>query len=137
MIYPLAMMLVLILILFSLLFVARMTALYSKAVNLKYFQLFKGAQAPDYLEKVTNNLNNLFEVPPIFYMAATLVLVLGIETDSMVFNAWGFVITRYVHSAVHVTLNNYLMRGGVFTVSIVFLALLWIEILNNLIPLIQ
>ena len=134
MIYPLSMMLLLVLILFCLLFVARMTALYSKAVDFKYFQLFKGAQAPDYLAKVTNNVNNLFEVPPIFYMAAILVLVLGIETDSMVFNAWGFVITRYVHSFVHVTLNNYLMRGGIFTVSIGFLIALWVEILIKLMP---
>jgi len=134
MIYPLSMMLLLVLILFSLLFVARMTALYSKAVDFKYFQLFKGAQAPDYLAKVTNNVNNLFEVPPIFYMAATLVLVLNIETDTMVFNAWGFVITRYVHSAVHVTLNNYLIRGSVFTVSICFLVVLWVEILNKILP---
>lgn len=134
MIYPLSMMLLLVLILFSLLFVARMTALYTKAVDFKYFQLFKGAQAPDYLAKVTNNLNNLFEVPPIFYMAAILSLALDIETDSMVFNAWGFVIARYVHSAVHITSNNYLIRGGVFTVSLYFLVVLWIDILNNITP---
>jgi hypothetical protein len=127
-------MLLLVLILFSLLFVARVTALYSKAVDFKYFQLFKGAQSPDYLTKVTNNVNNLFEVPPIFYMAATLVLVLGIETNTMVFNAWGFVIARYVHSAVHTTFNNYLMRGGVFTVSIYFLVVLWVEIFNTIMP---
>jgi hypothetical protein len=131
MIYPLSAMLLLILILFSLLFVARMTVLYTKAVDFKYFQLFKGTQAPEYLTKVTNNLNNLFEVPPVFYMAATLVLVLNIETDTMVFNAWGFVIARYVHSAVHITSNNYLIRGGVFTVSLYFLVILWVEILNN------
>ena len=125
-------MLLLVLILFSLLFVARMTALYTKAVDFKYFQLFKGAQAPEYLTKVTNNLNNLFEVPPVFYMAATLVLVLNIETDTMVFNAWGFVIARYIHSVVHITSNNYLIRGGVFTVSLYFLVILWVEILNNL-----
>ena len=133
MIYPLSTMLFLVLILFSLLFVARMTALYTKAVDFKYFQLFKGTQAPEYLTKVTNNLNNLFEVPPIFYMAATLVLALDIETDSMVFNAWGFVIARYIHSAAHITSNNYLIRGGVFTVSIYFLVVLWMEILNNII----
>jgi len=82
-----------------------------------------------YLTKITNNVNNLFEVPPIFYVAATLVIVLNIESDSMLFNAWGFVITRYIHSLVHVTINNYLMRGSIFTVSIFFLAALWVEIL--------
>jgi hypothetical protein len=109
-----------------------MYALYSRTVDLKYFEVFSGAEPPSYLTKVTNNLNNLFEVPPIFYMAVTLVMVLGVETESMVFNAWGFVVMRYLHTFVHVTINNYLMRGGIFTISIYFLAVLWLEILQVL-----
>lgn len=87
MIYPLAAMLLLVLILFALLFVARMRALYSGKVDFRYFETFKGAQPPEYLTQVTNNLNNLFEVPPIFYMAATLAMVLTIESEAMLFNA--------------------------------------------------
>ncbi|PCI22608.1 MAG: hypothetical protein COB62_01185 [Piscirickettsiaceae bacterium] len=132
MIYPLLMMLFLVLILFGLLFVVRMSALYTKRVDLKYFEVFEGAKPPSYLTKVTNNLNNVFEVPPLFYMAATLVMVLNLETDSIIFNAWGFVITRYIHSFIHITLNNYLMRGGVFTVSIYFLVILWWDIVEKL-----
>jgi len=115
--------------LFVLLFIARMTALYTKKVDVHYYETFQGRESPVYLTKITNNVNNLFEVPPIFYVAATLVIVLNIESDSMLFNAWGFVITRYIHSLVHVTINNYLMRGSIFTVSIFFLAALWVEIL--------
>lgn len=132
MIYPLSMMLLLVLILFGLLFVARMSALYTKKVDLKYFEVFEGAELPSYLTKVTNNLNNVFEVPPLFYMAATLVIVLNLETDSILFNAWGFVIARYIQSFIHITNNNYLMRGGIFTVSIGFLVILWWEIIGNL-----
>jgi len=131
MILPLSMMLLLLLILFAALFVARMSALYKNKVDLKYYEVFKGSQPPAYLTKVTNNVNNLFEVPPLFYIAAVLVIVLDIETETMLFNAWGFVIARYVHSLIHVTINNYLMRGSIFTVSIYFLALLWIEILGK------
>jgi len=132
MILPLSMMLLLVLILFNALFVARMYALYKKKVDLKYYEVFKGAESPSYLTKVTNNLNNLFEVPPLFYMAATLVIVLNIETETMLFNAWGFVIARYAHSLIHITINNYLVRGSIFTVSIYFLAILWLEILEKL-----
>jgi hypothetical protein len=132
MIYPLSAMLFLVLILFALLFVARMRALYSKRVDVTYFEVFKGSNAPEYLTKVTNNLNNLFEVPPIFYLAAVLVIVLNIESEAILFNAWAFVIARYVHSLVHVTINKYLMRGAVFTVSIYFLVMLWVDILQNI-----
>ncbi|MBL4743948.1 MAG: MAPEG family protein [Cycloclasticus sp.] len=132
MIYPLSMMLLLVLILFGLLFIARMSALYTKKVDLKYFEVFKGAKPPSYLTKVTNNLNNVFEVPPLFYMAATLVMVLNLETDSILFNAWSFVIARYIHSFIHITNNNYLMRGGIFTVSIYFLVMLWWELIGKL-----
>jgi len=132
MIYPLSMMLLLVMILFVLLFIARMYALYTKKVDLNYYETFQGRESPMYLTKVTNNVNNLFEVPPIFYMAATLVILLNIESESMLVYAWGFVITRYIHSLVHVTINNYLMRGGIFTVSIFFLIALWVEILQKL-----
>jgi hypothetical protein len=133
MIYPLSMMLLLVMLLFVGLFVARVSALYTKKVDFKYYEVFKGAQAPEYLTKVTNNLNNLFEVPPIFYMAAILVIVLNIENESILFNAWGFVVARYMHSLVHITINNYLIRGSVFTVSIYFLTMLWLGILERLI----
>jgi len=132
MILPLSMMLLLVMLLFSALFVARMYALYQKKVDLRYYELFKGAGAPAYLTKVTNNLNNLFEVPTLFYVAATLVITLNIETETMLFNAWGFVIARYVHSLIHITVNNYLARGFVFTVSIYYLAVLWLEILGKI-----
>jgi len=132
MIYPLSMMLLLVMILFVLLFIARMYALYTKKVDLHYYETFQGRESPAYLTKVTNNLNNLFEVPPLFYMAATLVILLNIESESMLVYAWGFVITRYIHSLVHVTINNYLMRGGIFTVSIFFLVALWIEIIQKI-----
>ncbi|PCH85425.1 MAG: hypothetical protein COB26_03805 [Piscirickettsiaceae bacterium] len=131
MMYPLSAMLFLVLILFVFLFVARMSALYSKKVNLTYFEVFNGTQPPVYLTKVTNNVNNLFEVPPIFYMAVLLVLLFDIENETMLFNAWGFVIARYIHSLVHITVNNYLMRGGIFTVSIYFLVMLWVALLQN------
>lgn len=132
MILSLIAMLLLVLILFFLLFVSRMRALYSKKVGLAYFEVFKGAQPPEYLTKVTNNVNNLFEVPPLFYLAVVLTLVFNIENDFMLFCAWGFVIARYAHSFVHITFNNYLIRGSVFTVSIFFLVMLWLEILQKL-----
>jgi len=131
MILPLSLMILLVFILFAALFVARMSALYKKNVDLKYYEVFKGAEPPAYLTKVTNNLNNLFEVPTLFYMAATLVIVLNIETETMVFNAWGFVVARYVHSLVHTTINNYIARGFVFTVSVCFLAALLFEVLET------
>ena len=125
------MMLLLVLILFNIIFVARMYALYTKKVDLKYYEIFKGAESPGYLTKVTNNLNNLFEVPPIFYMAAVLVIALNLESETILFNAWGFVVTRYIHSIVHITFNNYLIRGAIFTLSIYYLAILWFEILEK------
>jgi len=130
MILPLSMMVLLVFILFGALFVARVSALYRKSVDLKYYEVFKGAEPPAYLTKVTNNLNNLFEVPTLFYMAATLVIVLNIETETMVFNAWGFVAARYAHSLVHTTINNYPARGFVFTISVGFLAMLLLEVLE-------
>jgi len=54
------------------------------------------------------------------------------EHEAMLFNAWVFVVARYIHSSVHITVNNYLMCGSAFTVSICFIVMLWVGILQNM-----
>jgi hypothetical protein len=129
MIYPLVTMLALVLAMFGAAFVVRMWAVKRGDVHISHYQLFEGPQPPRYVIKVCNNLNNLFQVPPIFYSAAVLAIALKIESELMLFSAWGFVVARYIHTLAHVTVNNYLARSAAFAVSLGFLVTLWVEIL--------
>jgi hypothetical protein len=76
----------------------------------------------------SNNLKNLFEVPVLFYVAAMLAMVLLIQDTLLVQLAWGFVILRVVHSAVHCTYNRVMHRFVAYFISCLFLLLLWIRL---------
>jgi len=76
----------------------------------------------------SNNLKNLFEMPILFYVAAMLVVLLLIQDALLVRLAWGFVIMRVIHSAVHCTYNRVMHRFIAYFISCIFLLLLWIRL---------
>ncbi len=128
MIYPLITMLLLVLMMFGLALYARLYAAYKGDVEFKYYEVFEGGKCPTWVTKICHNLDNLFQVPPIFYTAAVLVIALKIENEEIMFNAWGFVMARYVHTLVHITVNKYLYRSAIFGLSLYFLMMLWFHI---------
>jgi hypothetical protein len=76
----------------------------------------------------SNNLKNLFELPVLFYVAVLLSLVLMIQDMLLVQLAWGFVILRVVHSAIHCTYNNVNHRFAAYALSCLFLLFMWIRL---------
>jgi hypothetical protein len=76
----------------------------------------------------SNNLKNLFELPVLFYTAVLLSLVLMIQDPLLVRLAWGFVLLRIVHSAVHCTYNNVHHRFAAYAISSLFLMFIWIRL---------
>ena len=76
----------------------------------------------------SNNLKNLFEVPILFYLAAMIAMLLMIQDDLLVWLAWGFVILRLVHSAIHCTYNRVMHRFFAYLISCLFLMFMWIRL---------
>jgi hypothetical protein len=76
----------------------------------------------------SNNLKNLFELPVLFYAAVLLSLVLLIQDPALVQLAWGFVLLRIVHSAIHCTYNNVTHRFIAYALSSLFLLFMWIRL---------
>jgi hypothetical protein len=76
----------------------------------------------------SNNLKNLFELPILFYTAVLLSLLLLIQDGTLVFLAWGFVLLRVVHSAIHCTYNNVNHRFMAYALSSLFLLFIWIRL---------
>ena len=76
----------------------------------------------------SNNLKNLFEVPILFYVAALLAIVLLIQDVLLIRLAWGFVILRIVHSAVHCTYNRVMHRFLAFVFSSFVLLAIWFRL---------
>jgi len=76
----------------------------------------------------SNNLKNLFEIPILFYLAAMIAMLLMIQDDLLVWLAWGFVILRVVHSAIHCSYNRVMHRFFAYLISCLFLMFMWIRL---------
>lgn len=77
---------------------------------------------PSEVRRIADNYNHLFEQPTLFYATCLAIAAAG-HVDAMAVNcAWAFVIIRVAHSLIQATVNNVLLRFGVFLLS--WLALL-------------
>ncbi len=68
-----------------------------------------------------NNLKNLFELPVLFYALVLLLLQTGQVDSVYTLCAFGFFVTRVVHSAIHCTYNRVMHRFSVYCISSLFL----------------
>lgn len=125
---PLMAMLALIVLMFVAAFCVRMYSVIAGKVTLAHYKIFSDKTEPEYVTKVTNNLNNQFQLPLLFVCACVLAISLKLETPGLIFSAWAFVICRLVHSLVHTTVNIVLLRSIVFAVGFYFLASIWHQI---------
>ncbi len=74
------------------------------------------------------NYSNLFELPVLFYTAILLTLILMVQDSILVILAWAFVVTRYLHSFIHVTYNQVMHRFFVFLFSSFVLLAYWVRL---------
>ncbi len=81
---------------------------------------------PKRTTQVANSFSNQFELPVLFYMLTILAYVTHQAGVLFVVLAWVFVIFRLLHSYVHVTSNIVRLRGSLFAVSAVVLAIMWV-----------
>ncbi|WP_199610987.1 MAPEG family protein [Flocculibacter collagenilyticus] len=113
----------------------RFTSVKKRDVSIKYFQLMhdnNGKQIPDIVAKTGNHFSNLFETPVLFYVAASLTLIMGVETRLALVLAWLYVGFRIMHAYIHLTYNNVLHRMCVFWLSCFCILGLWINLLLKL-----
>lgn len=74
--------------------------------------------------KISNNLQNQFESPVLFYALCFMLWALGAVTLSGLLLAWGFVVLRVMHSFVHTGANVVPIRKKIFMASTVMLMVL-------------
>lgn len=82
---------------------------------------------------LSNNLDNQFQLPVLFFVAALLALWAGASPWWEVLAAWLFVLLRYVHAAIHVTTNRVYRRFFAYAAGLAVLAVLWLMLLIRII----
>lgn len=110
---------------------SRFASVKNKQLSIKYFQLMEGQEVPELVAKSTRSFNNQFELPVLFYVACTLIVSLGIQSQVSEMFAWGFVVSRYVHAYIHLTYNNVQHRLLSFWAGFVFILALWLYLLTQ------
>lgn len=81
---------------------------------------------PETSATVARNLTNQFELPVLFYLVCTLLVVTNGGSILTVSAAWLFVLSRYGHAFVHMTSNRLMLRHRLFVVGLFTNALLWL-----------
>jgi len=79
---------------------------------------------PERINRPSNNLKNLFELPVIFYAVCAFALTLQHADAVLTGLAWAYVLARTVHSAIHCTVNAVQPRFAAYLASSVVLWLM-------------
>lgn len=101
--------------------------------NAKISQFRENQNEPAQSLFVRNALGNQFELPVLFHIAClSLYVTQGVGTVSLAM-AWVFVVSRYAHTAIHVTSNRIRYRQPAFIAGFVMVFVLWILLALQLI----
>jgi len=130
--YPSIAMAVLSLALLLALGARRFLAVRRRQVNFKYYRTFDTPDGePQSLRQHSRNVNNQFEVPPLFHLAVWGTYIAGEVTAVTVAAAWLFFVSRCVHSAIHLTYNTVLHRFAVYGIGLLATLFLWVRLLGS------
>jgi len=111
---------------------ARWGAVARREINIHFFESYRSYDEPEPLRILSRHLVNLFETPVIFYLASIMIYVTGQTTALLLGLSWLYVLSRYVHTFVHLTSNIVLWRFRVFGLSVVILTAIWLLLLIQL-----
>ena len=117
-------------IILGVMFKGRLKAVTNGDVPMGYFKNFKaqdGFSLPDYVQVPSRNFINLFEVPVLFFALVPLLFQFQFVDLWTVLLAGLFVLSRYVHSYIHVTHNKVMKRMRVYSFGLIVLCLLWLK----------
>jgi hypothetical protein len=81
---------------------------------------------PRHVMQVNNSYSSQFEGPVLFYVLTILALITKHADVVFVVLAWIFVLSRLGHAYIHTTSNNLQLRGPLFGVGAVVLAIMWL-----------
>ncbi len=130
-IYPMGAMVFYVFILGLCNFIVRSKAIRAKKLSLGYFKThdLKSYDAPENIVRFGRHFDNQFQVPVLF-MFTLLAAGMYTPTDKAVFGlSWIFLLTRIIHSWIHLGSNNVLRRAQAYLAGWIVLMLMWVVII--------
>lgn len=94
-------------------------------LTVDYFRAYDGEVEPR-LRVIERHFANLFEVPTLFHAGCLMAYATRFVDVWAVGLAWLYVALRYVHTVVHLTRNDVVVRFSVYMASNLVLAAFWV-----------
>ena len=91
------------------------------------FKMGESERVPEATRLYNRNYMNLLELPVLFYVVCLIIYVTGTTGLVKVSLAWAFVGFRALHTLVHLTINQVLVRLTFFSAAAFTLMLLWVS----------
>ena len=132
MIYPLLFMIILTMFVTLRLLIIAVNLVRTKQVHIKQFRMFDG-EIPQYALNAREHFKNMFEIPILFYVLCILSIVTNNYSQIDINIAWGFVISRLLHTIFRIPNKDVIVRFAFFVIGLFFLGIGWTRfIINNL-----
>ncbi|WP_024611133.1 MAPEG family protein [Pseudoalteromonas sp. TB64] len=104
----------------------RFAAAKNKQLNLSDFKTMQLDKAGDTVRVADRNFSNQFEIPVLFFAGCLLALQLNSASTLVAILACLFVVSRIVHSVIHLGGNNIRARFNVFLLGCICVFALWL-----------
>lgn len=128
-IYPAAFYVLYIFGLFLTLMVVRVRAVKSGSVPMAYFASYSGESPPEWMVVLGRHYDNQFQLPPIFLLTCSVIMQAGLHDGLTLALAWLFVVSRLVHTWVHLRGNVVVRRLQAYALGWLAIVGLWVRLL--------
>ena len=105
-VYPMAAMVLLTFLVVAKTFFGRVQAVKAGETDASYFKTYQEGRESRKGAQMSRNVINLFEAPTLFYAVCVAGMVAGQNSGILVALAWTYVVTRVVHSYIHIGKNK-------------------------------
>jgi hypothetical protein len=114
-------------------FRVRSSSVNNKETHIKFFKTYDMSLGgpPEYVVRVGRHYDNQYQVPILFLITAGLCLVHQIDSLIPAVLSWMFVISRLIHSYIHLGQNNIIYRFLSYASGFIIVLALWVLILMN------
>jgi hypothetical protein len=104
-------------------FIFRRRAVANKEVRARHFKAYQG-DTTESLQIIQNHFNNQFQVPILFFIVCVLCLQQQSVTRLSILLASLFVISRIIHSIIHLGQNHPLKRALVYFIGVILVGMM-------------
>lgn len=127
---PMAVYVLYLFVMFLSVFTVRFRAIKNGGGFGRYFKTYSDkSTVPDKFLVLERHVDNQFQVPMLFFVTCVLAITLQKETTGILLLAWVFVVSRFVHSYIHLGKNKLLKRAAVYGFGWISLVCIWVGLL--------